>query len=78
MTDKKQLFEPIDWNACLADCGYVSVPIGVRVHKSGERTAMRAWCDEQFGEEHYAWTGSKFWFETEQDAIMFALRWGKS
>jgi hypothetical protein len=35
------------------------------------------WCGEQFGPEHFAWTGSKFWFETESDAIMFALRWGR-
>jgi hypothetical protein len=28
------------------------------------------------GHQHYAWTGtSTFWFETERDAIMFALRW---
>jgi hypothetical protein len=77
MSDEKHLFEPVDWNAMLADHGYVPVPIGVRVRKPGERTDMRAWCNEQFGEEHYVWTGSNYWFETESDAIMFALRWGR-
>lgn len=77
MADEKHLFEPVDWNAMLADHGYVPVPIGVRVSKPGERNAMRLWCCEQFGEEHYAWTGSNYWFETESDAIMFALRWGR-
>lgn len=77
MSDEKHLFEPIDWNIILADRGYVPVPIGVRPRKPGERYAMQVWCDEQLGEEHYAWTGSNFWFETENDAIMFALRWGR-
>lgn len=77
MTDKKQLFEPIDWNAMLADHGYVPVPIGIRIRKPDERNAMRAWCLEQLGEEHFVWTGSNYWFETESDAIMFALRWGR-
>ena len=77
MADEKHLFEPVDWNAMLADHGYVPVPIGVRVRKPGERNAMRAWCLEQLGEEHFVWTGSNYWFETESDAIMFALRWGR-
>ena len=75
MRDQKKLLDPIDWNRILADRGYVSVPIGYRVRQQGDRTIRLAWCVEQFGEEHYAWTGSNFWFETEKDAIMFSLRW---
>ena len=77
MSDEKHLFEPVDWNIMLADYGYVPVPIGIPFRKPGERNAMQAWCCEQFGEEHFVWTGSKYWFETESDAIMFALRWGR-
>lgn len=77
MSDEKHLFEPIDWNTVLADRGYVSVP---SVRSSGHytvRSGMQDWCNEHIGEEHYVWTGSNYWFETESDAIMFALRWGQ-
>ena len=77
MRDQKKLIDPIDWNSILADRGYVPVPVGYRPRQQGDRTVRLAWCQEQFGEEHYAWTGSNFWFETEKDAIMFALRWGQ-
>ncbi len=33
------------------------------------------WCEDQYGNEHYTWTGTTFWFETEQDCILFLLRW---
>jgi len=36
---------------------------------------IHEWCRAQFGEDHYTWTGSTFWFETEQAAVLFSLRW---
>jgi hypothetical protein len=36
---------------------------------------MHHWCEQQFGKDHYAWTGSTFWFETKKDATLFGLRW---
>jgi hypothetical protein len=60
---------PIDWNSVLEDQGYYSVKLRYRNQE------CYAWCDEQFGQEHFVWTGSNFFFETEQDAIMFTLRW---
>ena len=36
---------------------------------------MHEWCEQHFGEDHYTWTGEVFWFETEQAAVLFALRW---
>jgi hypothetical protein len=77
MQDKKQLYEPIDWNHVLKVQGYmgVSVPIKVSKMNEGERTQMRTWCNLNVGEEHYVWTGSQFWFETESAAVLFALRW---
>ena len=37
---------------------------------------MHDWCKEKFGAGQYTWTGRLFWFQNEQDAIMFMLRWG--
>lgn len=36
---------------------------------------LHQWCQQQFGTDHYTWTGSVFWFENEQDAVLFTLRW---
>lgn len=37
---------------------------------------MNSWCTKQFGEDHFFCTNfSEFWFETEQDAVWFALNW---
>lgn len=60
---------PVDWNTVLENQGYYSVKLRYRSQECYN------WCDEQFGQEHFVWTGSKFFFETESAAIMFALRW---
>ena len=73
--DRKQLFEPIDWNHVLEDQGYVGVPVLIKLMHHGQRSQMRTWCELNVGEEHYVWTGSQFWFETESAAVLFALRW---
>ena len=65
------LSEPINWNGLFLLNGYIPVDFG-----PGNKWGY-SWCCEQFGSEHFAWTGSKFWFETEKDAIMFTLRWGR-
>ena len=33
------------------------------------------WCRENIGDIHYASTGLTFWFENEEDAIIFKLKW---
>lgn len=33
------------------------------------------WCQEYIDKKHYTWTGFAFWFDREQDAILFVLRW---
>lgn len=53
--------------------GYHSVVLGFQRHR--EWTTVHAWCRDHIGEDHYTWTGSRFWFENEQDAVMFLLRW---
>jgi hypothetical protein len=35
---------------------------------------IHAWCNEHFG-NRYTWNGNTFWFEKEQDAILFKLKW---
>jgi len=67
----RETIELFDWNGVLEDQGYYSVKLRPKNKESWD------WCTEKFGAEHYAWTGSKFFFETEQDAIMFTLRWGR-
>lgn len=35
---------------------------------------IHEWCAQQFG-RNYTWTGSSFWFTTEEDATEFTLTW---
>jgi hypothetical protein len=62
------------WNLRLQDAGYYGIEAtreAIRDHWQ----VMHHWCEQQFGKDHYAWTGSTFWFETEKDATLFGLRW---
>jgi len=65
--------ESIDWNQLLEQQGYVSVELDYQ----SDITLLQAyhWCCEQFGKEHFTWTGSRHWFESEQNAALFMLRW---
>lgn len=60
----------VHWREILIKQGYY--PVSADPRKWGE---IHYWCQEQVGENHYTWTGEVFWFETEQAAVMFALRW---
>lgn len=53
--------------------GFYSVTLGLNGLRQWQY--VHQWCQEQFGEEHYTWTGSIFWFEDEKHAMLFALRW---
>jgi hypothetical protein len=64
----------IDWNSSLYQAGYFSIPAG-RISVRNHWNEMHQWCKSKFGESHYCWTGSTFWFETKDDAMVFALRW---
>ncbi len=61
------------WQDILSKYGYhkISLPNGALVHWPD----VHVWCKENLGTEHYTWTGNIFWFETEQDAVLFSLRW---
>lgn len=57
-----------------SQAGYYPVKLGM-LGVVGEWQECHRWCREHVGEQHYSWTGSTFWFETEQAAALFALRW---
>jgi hypothetical protein len=72
--DKNQSKRGLAWHVRFRDAGYYSIQpshdsIGINWQK------MHKWCEEHFGRDHYAWTGSTFWFENDKDAGLFALRW---
>ena len=62
------------WNLRFQDAGYY----GIEASRESIRDywqEMHQWCEQQFGEDRYAWTGSTFWFETDNDAMLFGLKW---
>ena len=62
-----------DWRALFVKKGYHSVLLAFESHQMWPD--VHAWCKQHIGEQHYSWTGSRFWFENPQDAAWFALRW---
>lgn len=60
------------WNMRFQDTGYYCVDLND--HQAW--SVCYDWCKENIGEKHYAWFGKTFWFENEQDAVLFRLRWG--
>jgi hypothetical protein len=67
-SSEEQLF---DWYQYLKQGGWYSVKIGLRIRWE----SAQQWCIQQYGQDHYTWTGNAFWFETEQDALLFQLTW---
>lgn len=61
----------VNWNDRFSVGGYHKVTIS----NDGSWAAMHEWCRKTVGEKNYAWAGSTFWFEKEEDAIEFTLRW---
>lgn len=63
--------DPVLWSDLLSKNGYYYVDLANSTHWS----TIHSWCNSNFGMDHYAWTGSRFWFETHENAVLFALRW---
>ena len=62
------------WDQRFRDAGYHGVDLSAKSNRG--RRELHEWCEQHVGGKHYAWTGtSMFWFETEQSAVLFALRW---
>ena len=65
------LYEPKLWEAELHNHGYYRIECNWTV-----AVTVLQWCEANIGEEHFIWFGREiFWFEREQDATLFALRW---
>lgn len=61
----------IDWNGELERAGYYYVVL----QKHDTWQEIHQWCTTHIGKEHYTWTGSKFWFDDSQNAMLFTLMW---
>ena len=62
----------IHWEATLKGARYFRV---VATGNPSQWNEMHRWCMTNFGVNHYTWTGNIFWFEREEDAVMFSLKW---
>ena len=62
-----------DARALFVKKGYHSVLLGVKSHLMWPD--VHDWCKQNIGEQHYSWTGSRFWFEHREHAVWFALKW---
>jgi hypothetical protein len=71
-TDGNQSLITTDWNELFKKQKFYSVDFG---HDFTEYKNLHEWCNENIGSDHYIWTGSKMWFDTEQSVILFSLRW---
>ncbi len=69
---KAHSFQIKDWHTVLSRGGYYSVQLG---RATAEWSEMHQWLNDNIGNRHYTWTGSTFWFETEETATLAALKW---
>jgi hypothetical protein len=66
------LLLPTNHREVLRDAGYYEVEID----NTGPRwREIHNWCEANLGWENYNWTGSTFWFNTDEDRVFFMLRW---
>lgn len=66
--------QPGLWHQRFRAAGYYSAEVDLLHHRHLWQD-IHEWCCDQFGQDHYTWTGETFWFETEQAAVLFSLRW---
>lgn len=66
-----------NWAHRFHDAGYFQV-----VCPADKREDANVWCSINIGADHYACMGHlglysdfTFWFETSEDAVLFALKW---
>jgi hypothetical protein len=64
-------YTSINWNTRLQQAGYHFIHLNLKY----VRQDIISWCEKNYG-TNFAWTGNDtFWFNTEKDAVLFALRW---
>ena len=61
----------LDHRNILLDAGFYPVYVE---HKFDTRH-IHEWCIENIGYDKYNWVGKEFWFENEDHAVLFALKW---
>lgn len=59
-----------NWSVVFKKGGYHLV-----IPRSANWQDMHYWLAINIGKEHYTWNGNNFWFETEEAAAWFALKW---
>jgi hypothetical protein len=63
------------WHTRFAEAGYYRA-IASETSTRYRWRDLLVWCHEQLGGDHYFWSGDNiFWFESEQDAMLFILKW---
>ena len=62
------------WMELFAKAGYIKISCKFDTLTSSATDAIK-WCSIQFGLDHFQTIGRHFFFETEKDAMLFALRW---
>lgn len=62
------------WSCEFRQAGYFPAELTMRGCITNWQAAHN-WCKTEIGEDHYSWTGSVFWFEREEHAVMFILKW---
>jgi len=60
------------WMTRFTQAGYIQISCDF---KPIEKMGLIEWCIEQFGKSHFQIIGTNVFFETEEDATLFALRW---
>lgn len=69
--ERSQLISIENWNTVFADAGYHPA----HCSRLAQWQEIHEWCKGNIGEEHYAWAGNCFWFETAETAAWFGLKW---
>ena len=73
VSDYDDEYDNINWNQLLESHGFISVDLNSCHYNHWND--VQAWCRAHFNVSQYTCTGYKFWFERQEDATLFALRW---
>lgn len=71
--EKQNAPTDFDWRCAYDSQGYFSVLLGYEGYNNW--ADVHRWCEEHIGKEHYSWTGSRFWFDSIDNAALFSLKW---
>jgi len=77
--ERSRCYSEFDWDYRFRLAGYHSVPLASNKNHYEKFAEAVIWCREQFGNNGFSWTGPRavFWFDSQENAVLFALRWGR-